>query len=95
MAVRTFVMTLIDCDFFDQQGIVGKEPFDTRPHAQKMQKFNSNLMKIGKRTPSAPKGSDRRRTDLIGEGKRRRSPMGLEVVSVQEWEHMRSHDDVL
>ena len=88
-------MTLIDCDFFDQRGMVGKEPFNTRPHVQKMQKFILNLMKIGKRTPSAPKGSDRRRTDLIGEGKRRRSPMGLEVVSVQGWEHMRSHDDVL
>ena len=59
-----------------------------------MEKNIPTLMKIGKRTPSATKGSDRRRADLIGEGKRRRSPMGLEVVSFQEWEHMRSLADV-
>ena len=75
--------------------MVGKEPFDTRPHAQKMQKFIPNLMKIGQNSSGNDFQPHRRRVDLIGEGKRRRSPMGLEVVAIQEWEHMRSHDDVL
>ena len=93
--VRTFIITLIDCCFFDERGMVGKEPFDTRPHAQKMQKFIPNLMKIGQNSSGNDFQPHRRRVDLIGEGKRRRSPMGLEVVAIQEWEHMRSHDDVL
>ena len=66
----------------------GRNPLTANNTPQKWKSLSQPLWK-------SANGPHRRRKDLIVEGERRRSPMGLEVVAVQEWEHMQSLDDVL